>query len=307
MTMTTTGYGDIYPITFLGRIFSIIVSPSGLFILFAIVLPLMVTPIMGRLLHRPRARVPDWVSGHVVIAGYNAIVETLITELAERGIPLVVVDRSPEDILKLQRQGHDAIQGDATDEGVLASTGIGRASYPIANEDDEQNAATVLTASQVSDCKIIALVDRVDMSHYLEYAGADFVVSPKQILGVNIGLTAVSSINFELSNTVDLGGNMKICRLPVYPDNPLAGKKPKGVGIRESTGASVIAVLKNGNFIVNPAPSTVIDEATVLVLMGTDGQLKVVGAIGAGKAACGSGHYIIAGFGDVGKGSGQAV
>jgi Trk K+ transport system NAD-binding subunit len=301
ITMTTTGYGDIYPTTVLGKMFSLVVVLTGLTILFAIVLPLMVTPIMDRLMHRPRSRVPDWVCDHVIIAGYNAIVETLILELAERGIPFVVIDRSSEDVKKLQRHGHDAIHGDATDEDVLANAGIGRASYLIANEDDDQNAATVLTASQVSDCKIIALVDRLDMAHYLEYAGADFVVSPKQILGMNIGLTAVSSINFELTNAVDLGDNVKICRLPVYPDNPMAGKKLKDVGIRESTGASVVAVFKNGDFQVNPPPGTVIDEATVLVLMGTDKQITSAGAIGAGKAPCGSGHCIIAGFGDVGK------
>ena len=62
-----------------------------------------------------------------------------------------------------------------------------------------------------------------------------------------------------------------------------------------------MAVFKNGDFQVNPAPGTVIDEATVLVLMGTDRQIKSAGAIGAGKAPCSSGHCIIAGFGDVGK------
>jgi Trk K+ transport system NAD-binding subunit len=301
ITMTTTGYGDIYPITVAGMLFSMLVAVTGLTILFALVLPLMVTPIMDRLMRRPRSRVPEWVSDHVVIAGYNPIVETLIMELAEREIPFVVIDRSQDDIRKLQRHGHDAIQGDATDEDVLANAGIGRASYLIANEGDDQNAAIVLTASQVSGCKIIALVDRLDMAHYLEYAGADFVVSPKQILGMNIGLTAVSSINFEMSNAVDLGGNVKICRLPVYPDNPLAGKKLKDAGIRERSGASVVAVFKNGDFMVNPPPGTIIDEATVMVLMGTEEQIQGAGAIGAGKAPCASGHCIIAGFGDVGK------
>jgi Trk K+ transport system NAD-binding subunit len=301
ITMTTTGYGDIYPVTELGKMFSLLVVLTGLFILFAVVLPLMVTPIMDNLLHRPRSRVPEWVSGHVIIVGYNAIVETLIAELAEREIPFVVIDRSPEDVRKLQRHGHEAIQGDPTDEDVLTNAGIARASYLIANEDDEQNAATVLTASQVSDCKIIALVDRLDMAHYLEYAGAHFVVSPKQILGMNIGLTAVSSINFELSNAVDLGGNVKISRLPIYPDNPLVGKKLKDAGLRESTGASVVAVFRDGDFIVNPAPDTVIVEAMVLVLMGTEVQIKSACNIGAGRAPCGGGHCIIAGFGDVGK------
>ena len=97
ITMTTTGYGDIYPTTVIGKMFSLLVVLTGLSILFAIVLPLMVTPIMDRLMRRPRSRVPEWVGDHVIIAGYNAIVETLIVELTERGIPFVVIDRSPED------------------------------------------------------------------------------------------------------------------------------------------------------------------------------------------------------------------
>lgn len=301
ISMTTTGYGDIYPITIVGKLFSILVVITGLLILFAIVLPLMVTPIMERLIKSPRSRVPDWVNDHVIICGYNAIVDSLIVELAERGIPFVVLDPSIDHIMNLQRHGHDAIQGDPSDEDVLRSARIAKASYVIANSGDELNAAVVLTASQVSDCKIIALVDSLDMAHYLEFAGADIVVSPKQILGANIGLTAISSINFELSNAVDLGGDMKICRLPVYPDNPMVGKKLKEVRIREITGANVVAMFKKGDFIMNPQPGEIIDEATVLLIMGTGEQLKTTGDISRVKTPVCSGHTIIAGFGDVGK------
>ena len=179
---------------------------------------------------------------------------------------------------------------------------IAKASYVIANSGDERNAAIVLTASQISDCRIIALVERLETAHYLQYAGADFVLSPKQILGMNIGLTAVSSIHFELTNAVDLGGNMKVCRLPVYPDSPMAGRKLKDVGIREITGVNVVAIFKNGDLVVNPPADTVIDEATVMVLMGTADQLKRAGAMASDKApACGIEYAIIAGFGDVGK------
>jgi Trk K+ transport system NAD-binding subunit len=300
--MTTTGYGDIYPVTLVGKLFSMLVVVTGLLILFAIVMPLMVTPIMERLITSPRSRIREWMSDHVIICGYNAIVETLVLELAGREIPFVVIDSSEENIRMLQRHGHEAIQGDPSDEETLKNARIARASYVIANAGDDRNAAIVLTASQISDCKIIALVERLDMAHYLQYAGADFVVSPKQILGMNIGMAAISSIKFELTTVIALGGNMEICRLPVYPDNPIVGRKLKDVGIRESTGANVVALFKNGDLLVNPPASTVIDEATVLLLMGTDDQLKRAGAIASEKApACGIQHTIIAGLGDVGK------
>ena len=300
-TMTTLGYGDIYPVTLLGKLFSMFVVITGLLILFAVVLPLMVTPIMERWIKNPRARIPDWITDHVIICGYNPIVDALILELTLKDIPFVIIDRSAEKIRDLQRHGHYALQGDSADEELLRQARIRKAKYLISNEDDDQNAAIVLTASQTADCKIIALVESQDMAQYLEFAGADIVVSPKQILGMNIGLMAASAVNFQIASAIDLGSYLKICKLPVYPDNPMVGKKLKDVRIRENTGANVVAVFKNGEFIVNPSSLVVIDDATVLVIMGTSDQIKATGAIATIKPGACDSHSIIAGFGDVGK------
>lgn len=301
ISMTTTGYGDIYPVTMLGKIFSMMVILTGLLILFAIVLPLMVSPIIERWFKNPRTRIPEWINDHVIICGHNTIVDVLIGELTRKGIPLVVIDQSAVKVRELQLHGHYALQGDTTDDVLLRQARIRSARYLISNEDDEKNAAIVLTASQISDCKIIALVDSLDMARYMEFAGADIVVSPKQVLGLNIGLTALSSINFEISGAVDLGGDVKICKLPVYPDNPLVGKKLDDASIRDKTGATVVAVLKNGEFVVDPPPSTVIDEATVLVVAGTGNQIKETGSFAGMKHPACATCCIIAGFGDVGK------
>ncbi len=300
-TMTTLGYGDIYPITMLGKLFSMIVVVTGLLILFAILLPLMVTPIIERWIKNPRTRIPEWINGHVIICGYNPIVDALIVELSLRDIQFIVIDRSMEKIIELQRHGHYALHGDTSNEELLRQARIRSASYLVANEGDENNAAIVLTASQIANCKIIAMVEGHDMAQYLEFAGADIVISPKQILGMNIGLMAVSSIKFDISSAVDLGGDIKICKMPVYPDNPLVGKKIKEIRIRETTGAKVVAIFKNGEFIVNPLPSVVIDEATVLVVMGTSDQIKNTGAIASLKPPAVPSPSIIAGFGDVGR------
>jgi Trk K+ transport system NAD-binding subunit len=301
MTMTTTGYGDIYPVTMLGRMFTIVVMVTGILFIFAIVFPLMVTPIMERWLKAPRGGPPDWIKDHVVICGYNALVDSLIGEMSSTGKPFVIIDSSDKNVSTLQRHGYYAILGDSSDEESLQLAQIGKASALIANVGDEKNAAVVITASQMSSCKVIALVESMDTSDYLKFAGAHIVVSPKRILGMNLGMTAISSIDFEATNLVDLGGNMKICKLPIYPDNPMVGKKLKDLKLRENTGATVIAIFKKGRFIVSPPPTIVIEEASVLMAVGTEDQLKKMSSLAKIKVPVCQGEAIIAGFGDVGK------
>jgi Trk K+ transport system NAD-binding subunit len=300
-TMTTTGFGDIYPVTELGRIFTMVVILTGILIFFAVVMPLIITPSIDRWIKAPKGKPPERLTGHVIICGYNALVDSLISELAEMEKQFVVIDGSSERVRELQLRGYYALHGDPTNEDILKSAQVEQASTLIANDGDEMNAATVLTASQLSDCTIIALVEKLDSSDYLKFAGADIVVSPKQILGINMGQTAISSINFEVTNVVDLGEEMKICKLPVYPDNPMVGKKLKDLRIRENTGATILAAFKDGRFIINPPPTMEVDEATVLMAVGNDSQLHNMSSMARVQSQTCGGKRIIAGFGDVGK------
>jgi Trk K+ transport system NAD-binding subunit len=301
VTMTTTGYGDIYPVTALGKVYTMLVIITGIMIFFAIVLPLMVTPGIERWLKSPKGKPPEKLKDHVIICGYNALVDSLIKELADTGKQFVVIEESMEQARALQLKGYYAIHGDSTDEDVLKAAQVEKAATLIANEGENKDAAVVLTTSQLSDCKIIALVEKLDMADFLKVAGADIVISPKQILGINMGMTAISSINFEVTNVVDLGEDMKICKLPVYPDNPMVGKTLKELKIREKTGANIVGVFKDGRFIINPPASMEVDEATVLMAVGTDLQLHDMSTMGRVNGNKCGGKRIIAGFGDVGK------
>ncbi|HTY90633.1 MAG TPA: NAD-binding protein [Methanocella sp.] len=301
VTMTTTGLGDIYPVTVMGKLFTMLVILSGIAIFFAVVLPLMITPSIERWIKSPKGKPPERLKGHVIICGYNALVDSLITELADAGKPLVIIDESSQSVHDLQLRGFYAISGDSTDEKTLKIAQVDKASTLIANEGEDKDAAVVLTASQMSGCKIIALVERLDLAEYLKYAGADIVISPKQILGINMGMTAISSINFEVTNVVDLGEDMKICKLPVYPDNPMVGKKLKELGIREKTGANIVGAFKDGKFIINPPADMEVDEATVLMAIGNDRQLHDMSDMGRIVGQVCGGKRIIAGYGDVGR------
>src|SRR5512139_895198 len=77
VTMTTLGFGDIVFKTSIGYFFTIIVSLSGIAILWAVVVPLGITPNLERMIRVDPTSALVKMNGHIIISGFNPIVETL--------------------------------------------------------------------------------------------------------------------------------------------------------------------------------------------------------------------------------------
>ena len=79
ISMTTVGYGEIYFNSSAGHLFSIIVTLSGVFMIFALLFPLVITPQLEQIIRKELPRkVPVDLKNHIIICGYNQLVETLI-------------------------------------------------------------------------------------------------------------------------------------------------------------------------------------------------------------------------------------
>ncbi|UCC16762.1 MAG: carbamoyl-phosphate synthase large subunit, partial [Dehalococcoidales bacterium] len=64
----------------------------------------------------------------------------------------------------------------------------------------------------------------------------------------------------------------KVCAIPMarLATQLIMGKKLKDLKIREKTGASIVGAFKDGRFIINPPADMEVDEATVLMAVGSD-------------------------------------
>jgi len=93
VTMTTLGFGDIVFKTPIGYFFTIIVSFSGIAILWAVVIPLGITPNLERIVRAAPSSVPEKMNGHIIISGYNPIVETLAERFSLLKIPFLIIER----------------------------------------------------------------------------------------------------------------------------------------------------------------------------------------------------------------------
>ncbi|MGA7470847.1 MAG: NAD-binding protein [Halobacteriota archaeon] len=302
-TMTTQGAGDIVFVSSIGKIFSMVVELTGIVLFFAILIPIVVAPVLQSV----RASVPtkSKAQEHVLIVGYSSMVDTIIGELNERDLPYLVIDGDRDVVQALVERKIPCIYGDPSDEVTLQNAQIQRAKKVVLNQSDEKNAIIALVAKKLTRADIIGLVEDMANAVYLLYAGADKVVSPKQLLGIDIGHKAAMPITHQLIGTTPLVGSLRIFELPILGESGLNGSSIEDAKIRERTGATVIAVWKGAKLSFNPSASEIITDTTVLLLVGTRKQLdaaKELSICGPDGTYCAiRGHYIIAGYGDVGK------
>ena len=302
-TMTTQGAGDIVFVSSIGKIFSMVVELTGIVLFFAILIPIVVAPVLQSV----RASVPtkSKAQEHVLIVGYSPMVDTIIGELNERDLPYLVIDGDRDVVQALVERKIPCIYGDPSDEVTLKNAQIQRAKKVVLNQSDEKNAIIALVAKKLTRADIIGLVEDMANAVYLLYAGADKVVSPKQLLGIDIGHKAAMPITHQLIGTTPLVGSLRIFELPILGESGLNGSSIEDAKIRERTGATVIGIWRGANLSFNPSASEIITDTTVLLLVGTRKQLdaaKELSICGPDGTYCAiRGHYIIAGYGDVGK------
>src|SRR5690348_4500684 len=135
VTLSTTGYGDITPVTTQARLLNaLLVTPMRL--LFVIVL---VGTTIQALTQRSREefRLSRWrsrVRDHVVVVGYGAKGRNAIRELVNKGHPqdrVVVVDVDRRAVAEASQAGFVTVEGSATRTDVLTEALVDRAATVI--------------------------------------------------------------------------------------------------------------------------------------------------------------------------------
>lgn len=277
VSMTTVGYGDIYFNSHVGHLFSVVVALSGVIMFFALLLPLVITPQLEKALRKELpSKVPIGLKNHIIICGYNQLVETLVVELDEYKIPFMVIDENEKNIKQLISRKIICVYGDAADENVLQNSNILSARMLIANQSDEKNASIILTAKELSDVQVISLVENAEKAGYLRYAGSDRVISPKTLFGTYLGRKAIDPLTDHLAGATKFFEDLSIVELPIYPRSVLIGKKLKDAVIHQKTGANIVGLWGGGKLSLNPQPHDLIRENSVLLAVGTEKQLEAL-------------------------------
>ncbi|MBM9460052.1 NAD-binding protein [Nocardioides sp. zg-536] len=198
VTLSTTGYGDITPVTDTARLINaLVITPARIaFLVLLIGTTLEVLAQRGREMFRI-ARWRKNMGHHVVVIGYGTKGRSAVDTLVNNGLDrehIVVVDPSPVAMADAHADQLAVVTGDATRRGVLHRAGVAEAEQVIITTGrDDSNVLAALTVRQLNpDAWIVASVSEQENRPLMRQSGADSVITSSDAVGRLLGLSTVS-------------------------------------------------------------------------------------------------------------------
>jgi voltage-gated potassium channel len=194
VSLSTTGYGDITPVSPSARLVNILVI-TPLRVLFLIVL---VGTTLAVLAERSRQafKIQRWrskVQDHVVVVGYGTKGRSAVSAMLSDGVDpsrIVVVDPDEAMLEVAEAQGLVRFHGSGTRADILRAAGVPRAKAVIvaANRDDSAVLITLTARQLAPNAQIVAAVREAENVHLLRQSGANQVVVSSETAGRLLGM-----------------------------------------------------------------------------------------------------------------------
>ena len=245
VTITTTGYGDITPITPHARIVNaIVVTPLRIgFLVLLVGTTLQVLATEGRRIFLD-GRWRKHMRNHIVVVGYGTKGRSAVDTLEANGCSaaqIVVIDGRASSVADANARGYAAIEGDATRREILRRAEIIKAREVIITLDRDDSAILVtLTVRQLNpSAHVVVAVREDDNASLLRQSGANAVITSSEAVGRLLGLSATSpNLGTVIEDLLSSREGMEVGERQITRDE--VGLSPGQV-----EGEAVLAVVRN--------------------------------------------------------------
>jgi len=256
--------------------------------------------------HRPPPEVDKrTLADHVVIVGYGRIGKHLVDVLQELRVPLLVMESDMGRCAALGARNVAALYGDVANSEVITHAHLERARILIVTV-PEESAAKIIVASARGlnpELPIVVRAATEEGVHQLAASGANHIVHPElegslemvhhTLLQLGFPLREVHKYaeavrrdrydlqvstadeHRSLHDLVIAADSIEIAWLSLGEESRLAGKSLQEANLRSRSGASVVAILRQGELIANPKSSTVFQTGDRVGLIGEEEQIEV--------------------------------
>lgn len=322
-SMTTVGYGWLLPFhNELMMLIAIQIMMTGVIMIF-MVIPLLIAPFLSTLLApAPPRKTPHVLYGHIVVIGYDELAKSIVNSLMIADHDIVIIEEDKQRALGIAtdyRRRAYVVWGDYTDPETWAGAHLNNAAFLVICKNERMTANIILGARKIVQGKIISIVDKLSFERYLRYAGADYVLSPKNTTGRILARHAVlypaSAANpdipgidrISISAECEAGAELRLINIPVIAGCHAAGKTLHELRLVERYGVLVLFLWRSGTFVARPGAEDRLEPNTSLFLFGR--AESIIAAIRDEFTADGHANAlaVIAGFGDVGSAAYQEL
>lgn len=284
-TITTVGFREVQPLSTGGRIFTMFVILFGVGVAFYLLTAVVQSAVEGELgealgFRRMQQKI-EALRDHYILCGFGRVGEEIAREYAERGVSFVIIENNPEAVGRAQQAGHLLIQGDATQDALLVQAGIQHARALLAASDsDAGNTFITLTAKALRpDIVVIARVGHPTSEPRVERAGAERVISPYKLAGRRMALSALQPLTVDFFDVLASGrqGEQLLAELVVTEESGMAGQTVHDV-LHRSSATSLLAIQHaEGELVVGPPDSHVIEQGDRLILLSNEPDIEALG------------------------------
>ncbi len=307
ITISTIGYGEVFPLSTGGEIFTLFLVLAGVgtvaYTLASAVEFMVESSLVGLMERRKMRKEIENLVGHYILCGYGRVGQHIAEDLKDAGADFVIIEKDPEAAEKASDSGFLVIRADATSDEAMKAANIDKARGLVtALSSDAENLYITLTAREL--CPHLFIVSRCDSEESepkLRRAGADRVISPHSIGGRRMAAMLLKPMVWDYLDLVTRGQYIefniedlewRIDDVEVQPNAYLDGKTIEEAQIYSISGALVLAVKKRGQaFDTKPSKETRLSPGDVIIAIGTVEQLSKLEEVATSKGWIQGGRY----------------
>jgi len=245
------------------------------------------------------------LSNHIIIVGYGLIGRNLARVLSQTAVPHLVVEINADRLREARDAGHTAYFGDISHPEILRKMGTEKAKMLVVVISDPISTRRAVKSAREMNPALSILV-RTRYTREVEdlyRLGADQVIPEEFETSVEIFARVLKDYRIPgniVQNQIDLirdegyamlrnpsmSSSERLNRLTsvleqsltdtfyVEPESRVAEKTLSELDIRKKSGASIIAVIRNGKAKTNPGAGFRVEHGDILVVLGSHAELN---------------------------------